>query len=372
MRSRSAATSVAAGPCRGGGESGPPGRGCTASAEFNAGYREIRRGRGGALCRRPCRRRPGVVRERKGGGCRDLHLAMAGAIEAREVVYWGRTAWFLEECWKDYEVFLDDPGKPAAKGTLRRLHGPQRYRLGRRKTRLAKIMLKFHNSYGGPNPGAAEIQVFADSPSERQLAESVKVPRSDFDLPPMPWVGKVDPAALRALILELAGRYGGGYRQAAEHWRAWSGWKSRGSCPRPSRARRTSPQRSPRSWTSFSARCCCSTSTPGGRQAGTRSRPLTSTPTITKVFGPAGDCTSSSSGRPKPAPRAGRLGPRPDPRLRSVLRRPEVAVQLAAAGGRRLSPVDVDVDGAGPDGSSPTARGTTTTPAGCPTAASPS
>mgnify|MGYP000317236507 CR=1 FL=1 len=29
-------------------------------------------------------------------------------VNVAEVVYYGRTAWFMNECWKDYEVYLDD------------------------------------------------------------------------------------------------------------------------------------------------------------------------------------------------------------------------------------------------------------------------
>ena len=156
------------------------------------------------------------VHKSESGDAATFTLQWPAPIEAGAVVYWGRTGWFPEECWKDYEIYLDDARQPTAKGTFQKRHGPQRVSLGR-KTRLAKMVLKFLNSYGGPNPGASEIQVFADSPSDRQLAESVTVPHTDFDPPPMPWVGKVDPAKLRALILDLAGRYGSGYPQAAEH-----------------------------------------------------------------------------------------------------------------------------------------------------------
>ena len=161
----------------------------TASAEFNEDYRAKYAVDGVVPCAggHADAGRAWCVRKGKSGDAATFTLQWPAPIEAREVVYWGRTAWFLEECWKDYEVYLDDARRPAAKGTFQKRHGPQRVALGG-KVRLAKMVLKFLNSYGGPNPGASEIQVFADPPSERQLAESVKVPRSDFDLPPMPWV----------------------------------------------------------------------------------------------------------------------------------------------------------------------------------------
>lgn len=130
----------------------------------------------------------------------DFVLQWDQPIEATEVVYWGRTTWYLSECWKDYEVYLDDAVQPAAKGTFQMMHGPQRVQFP--KTRLRKITLKFLNSYGGPNPGALEIQVFADNLSKRDFARYVKI--SNSTLAYMPWVQQCDPAKLRALILRAA------------------------------------------------------------------------------------------------------------------------------------------------------------------------
>ena len=39
------------------------------------------------------------------------------------MIYYGRTAWFLSECFKDYEVYINDSSQPAAKGTLAMAHG---------------------------------------------------------------------------------------------------------------------------------------------------------------------------------------------------------------------------------------------------------
>jgi hypothetical protein len=156
------------------------------------------------------------VLKSKSGDAATFTLRWPEPVEVREIVYWGRTAWFLEECWKDYELYLDDAHQPAVKGTFQKIHGPQRIRLAN-ATRLTKVTLRFLNSYGGPNPGAAEIQVYAVSPAEQDLARLIKTAPSDAGPPPMPWVGKVDPAKLRALIGKLARRYGPGYPQAREH-----------------------------------------------------------------------------------------------------------------------------------------------------------
>ena len=96
-------------------------------------------------------------------------------ITFAEVVYHGRTGWFAEECWKDYELYLDDASNPALKGQLQMGHGSQRIRLPGAQT-ARKLSLKFTSSYGGLNPGASEIQVFAVSPPEKALAKFVKLP----------------------------------------------------------------------------------------------------------------------------------------------------------------------------------------------------
>ena len=89
----------------------------------------------------------------------ELTLEWAEPVGVAEVVYWGRTAWFAEECWKDYEVWADEAGAPAVTGQFQMGHGPQRIVLPQ-ATSVRRLTLKFTSSYGGLNPGASEIQVF--------------------------------------------------------------------------------------------------------------------------------------------------------------------------------------------------------------------
>jgi len=96
-------------------------------------------------------------------------------VTVGEIVYYGRTGWVWNENWRDYEVYLDcEPGKgaPAAKGTLKPGHGPQRIRLPK-PAQARRITLKFLSSYGGPNPGASEIQVYAQSPPDAALGKFI-------------------------------------------------------------------------------------------------------------------------------------------------------------------------------------------------------
>ncbi len=141
----------------------------------------------------------------------DFTFEWPEPTEVEEIIYFGRTAWFMNECWKDYEVYLDDSEAPVAKGSFKMIHGPQRIKFA--KTRAKKITVKFLNSFGGPNPGAAEMMVFANSPSKKELARLLK--GSGYE--PIPQVDDVDPEELRQLIGDLKAAHGEKYAQASEH-----------------------------------------------------------------------------------------------------------------------------------------------------------
>lgn len=154
------------------------------------------------------------VLKAKSGDRADFTLQWPQPIELAELVYWGRTTWMLTECWKDFEVYLDDAKEPAVKGTFKMVHGPQRVKLPQ-KTKVAKVTFKFLNSYGGLNPGALEIQAFAQSPSDRDFARMTV--QANSTLAHMPWVEKNDPKQIQALIEELQSIHGTQYPQASEH-----------------------------------------------------------------------------------------------------------------------------------------------------------
>jgi hypothetical protein len=77
-----------------------------------------------------------------------------------EVIYFGRTAFEWQENWKDFEVYIDSNSEPAVRGQLKIGHGPQPIRLPK-TVQATCLTIKFLTSYGGSNPGASEIQVFA-------------------------------------------------------------------------------------------------------------------------------------------------------------------------------------------------------------------
>lgn len=163
------------------------------------------------------------VRKEHSGDQGELRLEWNEPVEVAELVYFGRTAWYMTECWKDFEVYIDGAPQPAAAGTFRMVHGAQRVALPRQQVR--RLTIRFLNSYGGPNPGAAEIALFGRSPSEEDLAAWVRAATLQVAAAPpagkegmtAPRVDAPDRARLRALIERLRELHGPAYREAAEH-----------------------------------------------------------------------------------------------------------------------------------------------------------
>jgi len=98
----------------------------------------------------------------------ELIFRWDNPITVAEIVYYARTAWFLNEGWKDYEVYHDDQAEPLVKGRLEMKHGPQQIALPQAQS-VRTLKLKFTSSYGGFNPGASEIQVFPAKLSAQQV-----------------------------------------------------------------------------------------------------------------------------------------------------------------------------------------------------------
>jgi len=104
-------------------------------------------------------------------------LQWAKPVEAAQIVYWARMASSLLECFKDYEVYLDDAKTPAAKGRLAHRRGPQTINF--KKQKVTKIHIKFLSSHpNSPNPGAAEIGVYATPITKKQLA-AMRIPANE-------------------------------------------------------------------------------------------------------------------------------------------------------------------------------------------------
>jgi mono/diheme cytochrome c family protein len=102
-------------------------------------------------------------------GGATLLLEWPEPVAVAEVVYYGRTGWLINECWKTCEVLLDDAAAPVARAALKMTPDPQRIRLPA-PAKVRRLALRFTSSHGGPNPGASEVQVFAEPPSDAALA----------------------------------------------------------------------------------------------------------------------------------------------------------------------------------------------------------
>jgi len=98
----------------------------------------------------------------------EFTLEWPAPVTVASLVYWGRTAWFAEECWKGYELRLDDGPEPVARGEFRRGHGPQGVSLPA-PAAVRRLTLTFTSSYGGANPGASEIQVYGEALAAERL-----------------------------------------------------------------------------------------------------------------------------------------------------------------------------------------------------------
>ena len=124
-----------------------------------------------------------------------FELRWSQPVQAAQIVYYARATSPLLECFRDYEVTLNDEAQPAVRGTFEQRRGPQAIALPRQP--VTKIRIAFLSSYpNSPNPGAAEIAVYAEPVSAAQLAE--------LQIPP----NEKTPAALALRRELLDGRLG--------------------------------------------------------------------------------------------------------------------------------------------------------------------
>ena len=101
----------------------------------------------------------------------DLVFEWDDPVFLQELIYFGRTAWLLDECFKDYVIIINDNDVPVAKGSFKKMHGGQRIAFGRQKVK--KLILRFLNSHGGPNPGATEVLLLDEKISDAELVKLV-------------------------------------------------------------------------------------------------------------------------------------------------------------------------------------------------------
>ncbi|MHB0998399.1 MAG: HzsA-related protein [Armatimonadota bacterium] len=186
----------------------------TASAEFNESYlaRNVADGiiplpmSGDDLGKSWCV--PGVANPSA-----DMTFEWNTPVTVAEVVYYGRTSFFMEEIWKDCDIYLDNATSPAAEGHFIIGHGPQRVKLPF-PARVSKLRIHFKNAYSG-NPGAAEIQIFPTNTNDNALPRFA--PNGKLYMLTNPGVDVVDCTKLRKLIMRIAEVNGDNYKKFREH-----------------------------------------------------------------------------------------------------------------------------------------------------------
>lgn len=103
----------------------------------------------------------------KAKGKAEISFTWKQPTEVAEIVYFGRCAWQLEETFKEYEVYVAGKETPVATGEFKKAAGPQRIAFPHVTT--TRLTLRFKNSHGGSNPGAAEIMIFPSPIAQAQL-----------------------------------------------------------------------------------------------------------------------------------------------------------------------------------------------------------
>ena len=132
-------------------------------------------------------------------------------VRVRELVFFQKTVWSPDDCWKDYQVCLGDSLTPVARGTLTKKSGPQAIRLDQARA-ISELTLKFTSAYGG-TPGADEVFVFPEPASKRDILLAMggwKLATDPFLYLHLPTLGLAHPSAadLAALIDRMKQEHG--------------------------------------------------------------------------------------------------------------------------------------------------------------------
>ncbi len=186
----------------------------TASSEFSGDYKaaNVADGRIPALDSKADPGQAWCVNGAIGSSQSSLIFTWDTPVTVGEIIYYARTAWFVSECWKHCAAYVDGGTEPLFSAALEMRDGPQHITLPT-PIEAKKLILRFSESYGGPNPGASEVQVFSSPPSESALKALVRLAA----LRNMPWVDRVNPEKLETLRAKLAAQYGAKYADGEKH-----------------------------------------------------------------------------------------------------------------------------------------------------------
>ena len=120
------------------------------------------------------------VRGEQAKGKADFVFQWKQPVEASELVYYARTgANFLDEGFKNAEIWLNDETAPSAVCELALKHGPQKIAFP--KTTVTKLTRRFLSDFGRANSGAAEILVFSRPATEADLSSAFNPPAQSLE-----------------------------------------------------------------------------------------------------------------------------------------------------------------------------------------------
>ncbi len=122
-----------------------------------------------------------AVNGKEAKGKATLTFEWKTPVQARQLIYYPRMAFSVDEGWKDYEIYVNGGPKPVAKGSFTKVYGGHRVRFP--STRLTKLTMKFLSSHGGMNPGATEILI-----TDRELPDAELAAMAPLNAPRIqPW-----------------------------------------------------------------------------------------------------------------------------------------------------------------------------------------
>lgn len=186
----------------------------TANSEYSADYRaeNVANGRIPAMGSQGDAGQAWCVNGAESAASGTLTFVWETEQRIGEVIFYARNAWLAEDSWRHCALYIGNMSEPFHRAVIEQRDGPQRITLPK-PVQTRKLRLYFTESYGGPNPGASEVQIFSESPSDAVLHDL----RRHAGLRHMPWVDRVDAARLEALIRRLRAEHGAGYAQYDEH-----------------------------------------------------------------------------------------------------------------------------------------------------------
>ncbi len=113
-------------------------------------------------------------------GQAEFTLTWEKPVTVSQIVCFGRSgSSFIDESFRDYEVYFGRETVPAAKGALQPVAEAQKIDLPTTETQ--QIRIRFLSDFHRPNPGMAEILVFASPAAEADIREAFQGSEDIFE-----------------------------------------------------------------------------------------------------------------------------------------------------------------------------------------------